>query len=53
MGCCYATLLFESGVDILTAQKYLGHENPETTMRIYTHWSEGAKRMSDNKILNI
>ncbi len=49
----YATLLFEAGVDILTAQKYLGHEKPETTMRIYTHWSERTKRMSDNKILNI
>lgn len=49
----YATLLFESGVDVLTAQKYLGHESVETTMRIYTHLSEKSKRMSDNKILNI
>lgn len=49
----YATLLFEAGVDILTAQKYLGHEKPETTMRIYTHWSEKTKRKADNKILNI
>lgn len=49
----YATLLFEAGVDILTAQKYLGHEKAETTMRIYTHWSEKSKRTSDNKILNI
>lgn len=49
----YATLLYEAGVDVLTAQKYLGHEDPETTMRIYTHLSEKAKKKSDNKILDI
>ncbi len=49
----YATLLYEAGVDVLTAQAYCGHEDPETTMRIYTHLSEKAKRKSDNKILNI
>ncbi len=49
----YATLLYEAGVDVLTAQAYCGHEDPETTMRIYTHLSEKAKKKSDDKILNI
>lgn len=33
----YATILFEAGVDVYTAQKLLGHSNVETTMAIYTH----------------
>lgn len=49
----YATLLYEAGVDVLSAQTYCGYEDPETTMRIYTHLSEKARRKSDNKILNI
>ena len=32
-----ATLLFESGVDELTAQALLGHASPTTTRNIYTH----------------
>ena len=31
-----ATLLFESGVDVYTAQNILGHANVSTTMEIYT-----------------
>ena len=31
-----ATLLFESGVDVYTAQHILGHANVSTTMEIYT-----------------
>ena len=30
-----ATLLYESGVDVYTAQQILGHANIETTMKIY------------------
>ena len=33
----YATILFNAGVDVLSAAKFLGHSNPETTMKIYTH----------------
>lgn len=35
-----ATLLFESGVDMLTAQTILGHASPTTTREIYTHLRE-------------
>lgn len=33
----YATLLYEAGVDVLTAQKLLGHAKAQTTLEIYTH----------------
>lgn len=33
----YATLLYEAGVDVLAAQKLLGHSSPSTTLNIYTH----------------
>lgn len=33
----YATLLYISGVDVLTAAKLLGHSDVRTTIAIYTH----------------
>lgn len=33
--CC--TLYFEAGIDVLTAQRWMGHADPSTTMGIYTH----------------
>lgn len=33
----YATMLYYAGVDIKQAQYLLGHANPETTLKIYTH----------------
>lgn len=38
-----ATLLYEAGVDILTAQAILGHASPTTTREIYTHLSAKKK----------
>lgn len=38
----YATILWESGVDVKTAQHLLGHASFSTTMDIYTHWQERA-----------
>lgn len=46
----YATILFEAGVDELTAQYLLGHASPETTMKIYTHLSEAQKSRSIVKL---
>ena len=46
----YATLLFESGVDVYTAQKLLGHANIETTMGIYTQLREKQKIKSLQKL---
>lgn len=33
----YASILYANGVDLKTAQQLLGHANPETTLKIYTH----------------
>ena len=41
----YCTLLFAAGVDLKTVQYLMGHKDPETTLRIYTHYlkSNGVK----------
>ena len=36
----YATMLYDAGVDVKSAQKFLGHADITTTLRIYTHLSE-------------
>lgn len=33
----YASILHEKGVDLLTAQRLLGHSDPTITLKIYTH----------------
>lgn len=42
----YATMLYDAGVDALTAQYLLGHSDLATTMGIYTHLSETRKTKS-------
>lgn len=46
----YASMLYDAGVDIKTAQKLLGHTSPELTMRIYTHLSDTREASSIGKI---
>lgn len=36
----YATMLYDAGVDVKSAQRFLGHADVETTLRIYTHLTE-------------
>lgn len=36
----YATLLYDAGVDVKSAQKYLGHADLEVTLGTYTHLSK-------------
>ncbi len=36
----YATMLFDAGVDVKSAQKFLGHSDIEVTLEIYTHLSK-------------
>ena len=33
----YATMLFDANVDIKSAQRFLGHEDVQVTLAIYTH----------------
>ena len=42
----FASLLYDAGVDIKTAQKLLGHTSPEITMHIYTHLSDTREASS-------
>lgn len=42
----YATMLYDAGVDIKTAQRYLGHADVQTTLKIYTHLSETKQAQS-------
>lgn len=46
----YATILYEAGVDVLTAQYLLGHASAKTTMEIYTHLSDKQKSRSIVKL---
>lgn len=36
----YATILYNNGVDVMSAQRFLGHSDPRTTMAIYTHLAD-------------
>ncbi len=42
----YATMLYDAGVDVLTAQRLLGHADVQTTMRVYTHLSAQKEQQS-------
>lgn len=46
----YATILYESGVDVKSAQRLLGHANFQTTMDIYTHLSEEHLQEASQKL---
>ncbi len=51
----YATLLYDAGVDIKTAQRYLGHANVELTLSVYTHltkYKEGKAMDAFNKMVD-
>lgn len=49
----YATILFESGVDLLTASNLMGHEDKDVTLEIYTHLSEQQKEKSFENVFFI
>lgn len=36
----YCTLLFAAGADLKTTQYLMGHSDPATTLRVYTHYME-------------
>lgn len=45
-----ATLLYEAGVDVYTAQRILGHAKVSTTMEIYTELREKKEKQSIKKL---
>lgn len=46
----FASMLYDAGVDVKTAQKLLGHTNAEMTLKVYTHLSETKKADSTAKM---
>ena len=47
----YATMLFDAGIDVKTAQRWLGHADLKTTLDIYTHLSESRITHSTDKLM--
>ena len=45
----YASMLYFSGVDVLTAQKLLGHADLSTTLKVYTHLQKETEDLSIEK----
>lgn len=46
----YQTMLFDAGIDIKTAQKWLGHSDIKTTLDVYTHLSDTRLNNSTEKL---
>lgn len=42
----YCTMLYDAGIDVKTAQKWMGHADPTVTMKIYTHLTEEREKVS-------
>lgn len=40
----FATMMYDAGVDVLTAKTQMGHSSIQTTLQIYTHLSEAHQR---------
>jgi integrase len=48
----YATMLYDAGVDVKSAQKFLGHAEVTTTLQIYTHLSEEKEQTAIDALNN-
>lgn len=46
----FCTIMFEAGIDALTAKEQLGHSDIKTTLSIYTHLSQQHKEAQVNKL---
>ena len=49
----YASILFDNGVDVKTAQKLLGHASINTTLGIYTHLSKTSEKDNMDAVRDI
>ncbi|MBQ6163330.1 MAG: site-specific integrase [Clostridia bacterium] len=47
----FCTLMYESGVDVVTAQHQMGHADVKTTLSIYTHLSDDHARDEMKKMI--
>ena len=46
----FCTIMYEAGIDALTAKEQLGHSDIKTTLSIYTHLSNQHKETQVNKL---
>lgn len=46
----YCTMLYNAGVDLKTAQKWMGHADQTMTLRIYTHLTRQMEVESERKL---
>lgn len=46
----YATMLYDAGCDLKSAQYLLGHADMQTTLKIYTHLSEERKAKATDEV---
>lgn len=46
----YASMLYDAGVDIKSAQKFLGHANIEMTLSVYTHLTKHKENEAINSL---
>lgn len=46
----YATILYDAGVDLKTAQYLMGHKNVQVTLQIYTQLSEATRAASVSRL---
>lgn len=46
----YASMLYKSGIDVLTAKEQLGHSDIKTTLNIYTHLDSVYKKHSMSQL---
>ena len=46
----FCTIMFEAGVDAMTAKEQMGHSDIQTTLSIYTHLSSQHKEIQVNKL---
>lgn len=48
----FATMLYDAGVDVKTAQLWLGHADPAVTLKIYTHLTQTRQDDSIEKAVS-
>lgn len=46
----FITMMYQSGIDVLTAKEQAGHSDISTTLEIYTHLDKTYKRREMNKL---
>ena len=46
----FCTIMYEAGVDVLTAKEQMGHADVQTTLSIYTHLDDEHKQSDINKL---